>query len=146
VVASTVGSTGVVGFTVMVLFDGTGGVLSCGDDVAVSGNVGVGPVASGAPQAVAATSSARSPAAFGGESTWCTIGAFGRKLNPRSGYRRPASMTRLRNCRVRSWTGSPSTCSGGPDSRSLPPSRKQTRSATCLAKPISCVAITIVRP
>ena len=42
--------------------------------------------------------------------------------------------------------GSPSTWPGGPDSSTRPPSRKQTVSATCLANPISCVAIRIVIP
>ena len=55
-------------------------------------------------------------------------------------------MMRARNSRVRGSRGSPSTCSGGPTSRSRPPSRKHTVSATCRAKPISCVAMSMVMP
>ena len=62
------------------------------------------------------------------------------------GYSRPASTTRWRNRRVACSIGSPKICSGGPDSTMTPPSRKQTLLATSRAKPISCVAISIVMP
>ena len=47
---------------------------------------------------------------------------------------RPAAITRARNCRVRSSPASPSTCSGGPDSSTRPPSRKHTRSRHLLGE------------
>jgi hypothetical protein len=62
------------------------------------------------------------------------------------GQARPESMIRSRNWRVRGCSGDSSTAAGVPCSRMVPPSRKQTRSATCRAKPISCVAISMVIP
>ena len=51
-----------------------------------------------------------------------------------------------RNCRVRGCCGSVSTCDGGPDSSTTPPSMNSTWSATCWAKRISWVTTTIVQP
>lgn len=89
VVVSTVGSSVVVDLTLMALFDGTGLELTC-VDVEMVGTVGDGlGAASGAPQAVATSSTTRLPPAtpvdqmaFFGESTSCTIGADGRNHNP----------------------------------------------------------------
>src|SRR5205085_7189198 len=61
-------------------------------------------------------------------------------------HRRPASITRARNSRVRACSGALKIRSGGPSSRILPPSRKQTLSATSLQKLISWVARIIVIP
>ena len=47
---------------------------------------------------------------------------------------------------MRGSRGAPKIASGGPCSRIVPPSRKQTRSAISRAKLISCVAISIVMP
>ena len=47
---------------------------------------------------------------------------------------------------MRSARGARNICSGGPSSRIRPASRKQTRFAMSRAKPISCVAISIVIP
>src|SRR5437867_1642293 len=71
-------------------------------------------------------------------------GSLGRLPQPH--HRRPASMIRARNSRVRSSLGAEKICSGVPSSRITPPSRKQTLSATSRAKLISCVAIIIVMP
>ncbi len=60
--------------------------------------------------------------------------------------RRPASTMRRRNRRVRSSLGLVKSSAGGASSMIRPSSRKHTRRAMSLAKPISCVAMTMVMP
>ena len=81
----------------------------------------------------------RQDARHGDRRPWCLA-------KPPHARSRPASMIRARNSRVRSSRGDEKIWSGGPSSRMTPPSRKQILSATSRAKPISCVARTIVIP